>query len=88
MAKKTDKNVARLVALATELNRKRTKVPVSGSRTYLFRGKKVKLLYTDCPTEETARVAENFNATELAWLAEDLEVNGLEKKARAMCGAK
>ncbi len=85
MAKKPDKNVARLVALATELDRDSTKVPVTGSRTYLFRGKKVFLLYTDCPTEEKARTAENFNPAELAWLAEDLELNGLEKKARAIC---
>ena len=88
MAKKktASQPAARLLALAAELNLDRAKVPVTGSRTYLFCGEKVYLLYTDCPTEQTARTAENFTQAELAWLAEDFQQNGLEQKARALKG--
>ena len=82
MAKTLDKNVKWLIDLAAEINRKRSLIPVTGSRSYLFIGNVVYLIYGECATKETARKAENFNAAELSMLAEDRAHNGLEQKAR------
>lgn len=82
MAGELDGNVVWLLALAEEMNFSRAYIPVTGSRTYLFMGKKVYMLYTDCPTKETARKAEKWNALELTWLALDRERHNLERKVR------
>lgn len=75
-------NITWLLALAAEMNFKRSIIPITESRSYLFVGKKVYMLYTDCPTKETARKCEQWNATELTWLALDRERYGLESKVR------
>lgn len=82
MAAELDANVGWLLELAEEMNYNRAIIPVTGSRSYLFMGKKVYMLYGDCPTKETARKAEKWNAVEVGWLADDRTVQYLERKIR------
>lgn len=82
MAGELDPNVVWLLDLAEEMNYTRSIIPITGSRSYLFMGKKVYMLYGDCPTKETARKCEKWNPVEVAWLADDRAVQYLERKIR------
>ncbi len=83
MAAELDPNVVWLLELAEEMNYNRAIIPITGSRSYLFMpGRKVYMLYGDCPTKETARKAEKWNKIELGWLADDRKVQNLEWKIR------
>jgi len=82
MAAELDANVAWLLALAGEMGYKRALIAVTGDRSYLFEGKRVYMLYSGCPTKETARRAEKWNAVEVAWLTDDREYQYLERKIR------
>jgi len=82
MAAELDANVVWLLALAGEMDYKWALIAITGDRSYLFTGKKVYMLYTRCPTKETARRAEKWNAVEVAYLAEDRECQYVERKIR------
>jgi len=87
MAAELDANVVWLLALAGEMDYKRALIAITGDRSYLFAGKRGYMIYSDCPTQETARRAEKWNAVEVAYLAEDRECQYIERKIREYVSA-